>query len=87
MYGSVIVRITSLVPRPSEGEGEGLVSTVCACAVIIQILNNPITYGYCLVYLSFDLNASCSTYLVMAGLDSWKFERDFEVARAILSID
>ena len=27
---------------------EGLVSTACACAVIIQILNNPITYGYCL---------------------------------------
>ena len=25
---------------------EGLVSTACACAVIIQILNNPITYGY-----------------------------------------
>ena len=25
---------------------EGLVSTTCACAVIIQILNNPITYGY-----------------------------------------
>ena len=75
-----------MVPRPSEGGRgkEGLVSTACACAVIIQI---PITYGYCLVYLSFDLNASCSTYLIMAGLDSWKFERDFEVARAILSID
>ena len=29
---------------PSDwGEGEGLVSTACACAVIIQILNNPIT--------------------------------------------
>ena len=27
---------------------EGLVSTVCACAIIIQILNNPIMYGYCL---------------------------------------
>ena len=25
---------------------EGLVSTACACAVIVQILNNPITYGY-----------------------------------------
>ena len=25
---------------------EGLVSTACECAVIIQILNNPITYGY-----------------------------------------
>ena len=25
---------------------EGLVSTACACAVIIQILNNLITYGY-----------------------------------------
>ena len=30
------------------GGKEGLVSTACACAVIIQILNNPITYGYCL---------------------------------------
>ena len=39
----------SLVLRPSDWGGrgkEGLVSTVCACAVIIQILNNPITYGY-----------------------------------------
>ena len=26
--------------------GKGLASTACACAVIIQILNNPITYGY-----------------------------------------
>ena len=79
---------TSLVPRPSEaGRGkEGLVSTACACAIIIQILNNPITYGYSLVYLPFDLNASCSTYLVMVGLDSSKFERDFEVARATLFI-
>ena len=45
-----------------------------------------IAYGYCLVYLPFDLNASCSTYLVMVGLDSSKFERDFEVARATLFI-
>ena len=38
----------SLVPRPSDWgeEGGGLVSTACACAFIIQILNNPITYGY-----------------------------------------
>ena len=36
-------------PRPSEGEGkEGLVHTACACAVILQILDNPITSGYCL---------------------------------------
>ena len=43
-------------------------------------------YGYCLVYLSFDLNALSSTYLEMAGLDSSDFGRDFEVARATLSI-
>ena len=37
----------SLVPRPLiGGGGEGPVSTACACAVIIKILNNPITYGY-----------------------------------------
>ena len=41
--------------------------------------NNLITYGYCLVYLPFDLNSSCSTYLEMAGLDSLSFERDVEV--------
>ena len=39
----------SLVPRPSDWGGgggggeEGLVSIACACAVIIQILNNPVT--------------------------------------------
>ena len=52
--------VISLVPRPSDWwagrEREGLVSTACACAVIIQILNNPITHGYFLVYLPFDLN-------------------------------
>ena len=71
--------LLSLVPRPSRGGRgrEGLVSTACACAVI---LNNPITYGYCLVYLPFELNALCSTYLEMTGLDSSNFERDFEVA-------
>ena len=53
-------------PGLREGEErEGLVSTACACAVIMQILNNPITYGYCLVYLPFDLNSSRSTYLEM----------------------
>ena len=78
---------TSLVPRPFEvggGEGgrgkEGLVFTAYECAVIIQILNNPVTYGYCLVYLPFDLNASCSMYLEMAGLDSSNFTRNFEAA-------
>ena len=70
-----------------EREGRPGISTACACAVIIQILNNPIMYGYCLVYVPFDLNSSCSTYLVMAGLDSSKFERDFKVARATLSVD
>ena len=39
----------SLVPRPSDwkevkGIREGLVSTACTCAVIMQILTNPITY-------------------------------------------
>ena len=40
--------VISLVPRPSDwGRGkEGLVSTACACVIIIQILNNPIKYGY-----------------------------------------
>ena len=53
-------------PGLREGEErEGLVSTACACTVIMQILNNPITYGYCLVYLPFDLNSSRSTYLEM----------------------
>ena len=67
------------------GGKEGLVSTSCTYAIIIMILNNPITYGYCLVYLPYDLNASYSTYLEMAGLDSLNFERDFEVARTTLS--
>jgi hypothetical protein len=45
------------------GREKGLVSTACACAVIIQILNNPITYGYFLIYLHFDLNS-----LVLFGM-------------------
>ena len=49
--------------------------------------SDSITYGYCLVYLPFDLNASCSTYLEMAGLDSLNFKCDFKVARVMLSID
>jgi hypothetical protein len=58
---TVFAYIISLVPRPSDWwagrEREGLVSTACACTVIIQILNNPITYRYFLVYLPFDLNS------------------------------
>ena len=38
-------------------------------------------------YLTFDLNSSCSTNLEIAGLDSSNFERDFEVAQVMLSID
>ena len=58
-------------------------------AVNIQILNNLIMYGYCLVYLPFDLNSSCSGYLEMAGLDRLSFEWDFmvHVAQATLSIE
>ena len=78
----------ALSPGLLRGRGkEGLVSTACTYAVIIQILNNPITYRYCPVYLPFDLIASCSTYLEMAGLDSSNFERDFKVARVMFSID
>ena len=55
-------------PGLREGkEREGLVSTTCTCAIIMQILNNPITYGYYLVYFPFDRNSSHSTYLEMAG--------------------
>ena len=53
---------TSIASSPGllRGRGrEGLVSTVCAWAAIIQILNNPNVYGYCLVYLPFDFNSSC----------------------------
>ncbi len=40
-----------------QGRGrEGLVSTACTCVVIIQILNNLITYGYFLVSLPSELN-------------------------------
>ena len=43
---------SSFVPRPSEGEErEGLVYTACACAIIIQILNNPLTHGYCRIFI------------------------------------
>jgi hypothetical protein len=44
----------SLVSIGGRGR-EGLVSTACTCTVVIQILNNPITYGYFLVYLPFDV--------------------------------
>ena len=68
-----------------EGEErEGLVSTACACAVIMQILNNPITYGYCLVYLPFDLNSSRSNVPRNDSLDSSSFKRDFEITRETL---
>ena len=54
-----------------EGRGkEGLVYTECACADIIQTLNNTITYGYFVVYLPFDINSKHSMYLEMASLDS-----------------
>jgi hypothetical protein len=53
--------LRSFVTMPSDWwagkKRKGLVSTACACAVIIQISNNPITYGYFLVYLPFDLNS------------------------------
>jgi hypothetical protein len=39
----VIELYSSLVPRPSNGGG-GEGRPACACAVFIQILNNPITY-------------------------------------------
>ena len=50
-------------------------------------LNNPIMYGYCLVYFPFDLNSPCSMYLEMAGLDSSKFRARFELAQVTLPID
>jgi hypothetical protein len=57
--GATTITWSSLVPRPfnwwAGRKREGLVSTACVCAVIIQILNNPITYGYFPVYLPFDL--------------------------------
>ena len=38
--------------RPSRGRGkEGLVHTACACAIILQNMENPITYGYLYTYL------------------------------------
>ena len=39
--------MNSLVPRPSIMRKEGLVSTACTCASILQNLQNPNTYGYC----------------------------------------
>jgi hypothetical protein len=81
---SIATCSTALASSPGLliGGREGLVSTACACAVIIQILNNPITYGY----LPFDLNfrAQRTMYLEMASLDSSIFERDFEIARETL---
>ena len=64
---------------------EGLVSSACTCAVIMQILNNPITYGYYLVYLPFDLNSSHSMYLGITGWSQFEnFEQDFEITRETL---
>ena len=36
-----------VVSSPDLLRGEGLVHTACACTSVIQILNNPLTYGYC----------------------------------------
>ena len=66
-------------PGLREGEGrEGLVSAACACAVIMHILNNPIMYGFCLIYLPFDLNFSHSTYLEMI---SWTVQVSSKISR------
>ena len=60
-YRDMPLDTCSLVLGLQKGEErKGLVSTACACAIIMQILNNPITYGYCIVYLPFDLNCSRS---------------------------
>ena len=48
--GSKLVSSPGLLRGRGRGK-EGLVSTACACAVNIQILNNPIMYGYSLVYM------------------------------------
>ena len=45
-HASILYYI-SLVPRPSIMRREGLVSIACACASILQNLQNPNTYGYC----------------------------------------
>ena len=66
---------------------EGLVSTACTCAVIMQILNNLIMQGYYLVYLPFDLNSSRSMYLEITGwtVHVSSMEHDFKVAQETLS--
>jgi hypothetical protein len=64
-WASTHSRVSTHVPLASSPglligvrrERESLVSTACVCTVIIQILNNLITYGYFLVYLPFDLNS------------------------------
>ena len=41
-------------------------------------LNNPIMYGYCLVYLPFDFNSSCSMYPQIAV---WTVRISNEISR------
>ena len=57
---------------------DGLVATACACAVIMRIVNNRITYGYFLVYLLFDLNSSRSMYLER---EAWAVQVSNEILR------
>ena len=72
--------IATLTSHSFGGEGRGRPGIHCMHMrhYIIQILNNPITYRYFVIYLPFDLNSSRSTFLEMAGLDSLSFEWYFE---------
>ena len=67
-----------------DGEGERRHGIHCMhMRHYFSDLNNLIRYGYCLVYLPFDLNSSHSMYL---DIDNSHFERDFKVVR-VTSID
>ena len=63
-----------------EGK-EGLKFTDCACAIIMQILSNLITYGC--MYLPFDLNSSHSIY---GRLGQFEFWTGFEGSSSYITI-
>ena len=83
--GGGIMEVDSLVPRHDWWGGREKAWYIHCMRMrrYFSDLNNLITYGYCLVYLPFNLNSSHSMYL---DIDNSHFERDFKIVR-VTSID
>ena len=70
--------ITSLIPRPFEGEEKGPGTDYLH---MLRYPKNLRGLVFCLVYLPFDLRTLSLCDPEVIGMDYSYFERDFEVAR------